>query len=189
MMLVPVLGCGAPEATDGDTGPGDAGTSAAETATETGGGAEGDFVPLVDHALWQMLDGAADPLADHRPATVECGLAGWYVEDEQLEVDTNFCNYLGLAQPGLAAIEQGKRVRLGLYYFDLVAPEPAMGHVAILVDGQVLWEDEIEIPGPAKVFDLEFESPLTAELGAEVVFHLHNHGQNTWVLQSVSVEQ
>lgn len=159
-----------------------------EAGAETGGGPAGELRPLVDHELWQTLDGASDPLAEHRPAALECGLAGWYVEDEKLEVDTNFCNYLGLSQPALVALEQGQRVHLGLYYFDLVAPEPAVAHVAILVEGQVLWEEEIEIPGPARVYDLELESAITAEPGAEVVFHLHNHGQNTWALQSISVE-
>ena len=145
------------------------------------------FVDLIDHEAWQEVTAAEDPLADHRPAEVECGLAGWYVEDGQTEVDTNFCNYLSIRQPSLAAIEAGATLELGLYYFDLAAPEPAQAHVAIVVDGEILWEDTVDIPGQAQVYTLEFPSPLSAPQGAELDFHLHNHGQNTWVLQDLRV--
>lgn len=161
-------------------------TEGDETSTsETGDAVEPGS--LIDHVQWQVLEAAADPLADHRPAQVDCGLAGWYIETSKLEVDTNWCNYLTVAQPSLLALEQGQVVQVIFYHFDLVAPEPALAHVAIWIDGQVLWEHEIAIPGDANVFVEEFPSPITAELGSEVMFHLHNHGQNTWTLQDLMV--
>jgi hypothetical protein len=162
-------------------------TSASET--ETGGGV-GEFVSLIDHAQWVQIEATQeDPLAAHRPSAIDCGVAGWYQENEIIEIDTNFCNYLALRQDSLAAITEGAKVRLGFYHFDLVAPEPALAHVAVLVDGALLWEQEIEIPGAAMVYALEFEAPFSAPAGAELVFHLHNHGQNTWALQALSAEQ
>ena len=159
---------------------------------ETTGTQPGEFVSLIDHTQWAAVDADDDPLAEHRPATVECGIAGWKIENEGLDVDTNYCNYLALAQPSLTTITEGRRVRLGFYHFDLVTADPGVAHVAVLVDGALLWEQEIEIPGtpkvPAAVYELEFEAPLSAPAGATVVFHLHNHGQNTWVLQSLSAE-
>lgn len=155
-------------------------------------GTTGEFEPLIEHSQWEQIESAAeDPLAAHRPSAIECGAAGWFeeIETETVEIDTNFCNYLALRQPSLAAITQGRAVRLGFYYFDLVAPESALAHLAIVVDGQLLWEQEVEIPGDAMVHALEFEAPHSAPVGAEVVFHLHNHGQNTWALQSLSAEQ
>jgi hypothetical protein len=120
----------------------------------TGTGETDELGSLIDHQQWQVLDAAADPLADHRPVSVDCGSAGWLYEATTLEVRT-------------------------------VAPEPALGHVAIMIDGQMLWEQEIAIPGDANVFIEEFASPITAELGSQVVFHLHNHGPNAWVLQDL----
>jgi hypothetical protein len=158
-----------------------------ETAETTG--TTGEFVSLIDHELWAPLGTADDPLADHRPAEVDCKIAGWYIENEFLEIDTNFCNYLALGQPSLAAITEGQRVRLGFYHFDLVAPEPALAHIAMLADGELLWEQEIAIPGAAWVYEIEFEAPFSAPAGADLVFHLHNHGQNTWALQALSAEQ
>jgi hypothetical protein len=159
-----------------------------ETGTsETGDGVEPGS--LIDHEKWQLVEADADPLADHRPEQVDCDPASWKLELESssLEVDTNFCNYLAVAQPSLLPLEQGQLVRVIFYHFDLVAPEPAVAHVAISIDGQVLWEREIAIPGDVNVFDETFASPITAELGSQVVFHLHNHGPNAYRLQDVLV--
>lgn len=175
------LGCVRPDAEDGET----------TTSTESGESGEGgEFASLIDHLLWEDVDPADDPLPDHRPEMVVCGLAAWYYEPESaaLEIDTNVCNYLEVGQPSLVAVEQGQTMQVILYHFDLVALEPATAHVAILLDGQVLWEREIAIPGEADVYVEEFESPISAELGSPVVLHLHNHGQNTWRLQELQVK-
>jgi hypothetical protein len=159
------------------------GTGGSTSGSETGEGQ--DAGSLIDHEKWVVLEASDDPLADHRPETIECGIAGWYLETSKLEVDTNLCNYLAVGQPSLVALEQGQMVEVIFYHFDLVAPEPALAHVAILIDEQVLWEQEIVIPGDANVFQETFVSPISAEPGSPVVFHLHNHGQNTWVLQDL----
>jgi hypothetical protein len=175
LLLSPALACVSSGAQDDET---------SSSESESGGISEDGS--LIDHERWQLLEADADPLADHRPETVECGLAGWYLEESKLEVDTNFCNYLSVEQPSLVALEQGQLVEVIFYHFDLVAAEPALGHVAIWIDGQLLWEQEIMIPGDANVFQEEFESPISAERGSQVMFHLHNHGQNTWVLQDLN---
>jgi hypothetical protein len=164
--------------------------SSSDDPTEASAGdSSGEFVDLLDHSEWEPVEAVADPLADHRPTAVECGIAGWYPEDDAIEVDTNWCNYLALAQPSLAPVHAGARVQLGFYYFNLTAPEPALAHFALLVDGQILYEQDIEIPGEAQVYQLEFEAPFDAPEGAPLVFHLHNHGQNTWVLMHLRAEQ
>jgi hypothetical protein len=184
--LAPVwaLGCVRPGAEEADETEETDETSAGES------GEDGEFGTLIDHQQWQVVEAADDPFPDHRPELIDCGVAGWLIEtdslgNETLEVRTNDCNYLSLVQPSLMALEQGGLVKLIFYHFDLVAPEPALAHVAILVDGQVLWEQEIAIPGDANVFIEEFESPISAEAGSPVVIHLHNHGQNTWALQDL----
>jgi hypothetical protein len=167
--------------------PGDA-ADADETETDTATPA-GEFAPLIDHELWTTIEADEDPLVDHRPAEISCTVAGWFVENESLEINTNYCNYLAIGQPSLAAVTEGWRIQLGFYHFNLVALEPAIAHLAVLLDGQLLWEQEVEIPGTAMVHNLEFEAPFSAPAGSPLVFHLHNHGQNTWALQSISAEQ
>jgi len=135
--------------------------------------------PLVDHQAWTSLLAERAPLPDHRPDPVVCPRP--YVEEgDAIEIDTGACNYVDLAQPLLRSIEVGDRLALDLWWATLASTEPASGHLALLVDGEVLWEEEVEIPGPADVRSLELESPLSAEAGHELVFHLHNHGYNNW---------
>ena len=102
-----------------------------------------------------------------------------------LEVSTQTCNYLSLEQPLAAGLDEGDRVRVTLWWAALLAPEPAAGHLALLIEGELLWDTWIEIPAKADARTIEFTSPITAEPGARVTFHLHNHGQNTWTLASV----
>jgi hypothetical protein len=181
------LACVSEAEGEGEDGDGDGDHDDPSEAGDAG--SSGEFVDLLDHAEWQPVDAADDPLADHRPSVVECGIAGWYPEGSAIEVNTNWCNYLALGQPSRAPIHAGAGVQLGFYYFNLTAPEPALAHLALLVDGQVLYEQEVEIPGDARVAMLEFEAPFDAPEGAPLVFHLHNHGQNTWVLMHLRAEQ
>lgn len=160
-------------------------TTSVSESGESGETGECEIVPMIDHSMWQDMDPLADPLADHRPDPVACTIAGWFEEDDHLEVDTNQCNYVALVQPSLADMVEGENVELILYHFDLIAPEQATAHIAIMVDGQLLWEQDIAIPGDAGYFDLDFPAPFSAPRGSEVVFHLHNHGQNTWTLQDL----
>lgn len=185
IVMLPLAGCGAP------------GAEADSEGSESSEGSEqpeqpegsGEFEALIDQSLWIQSEAQDDPLAAHRPTQVNCSSAGWYVEIESLEINTNYCNYLSLQQPSLVPIHEGHKIQLGFYHFNLTALDPGLAHVAVLVDGAPLWEQEIEIPGSAAVYSLEFAAPLSAPAGAQVVLHLHNHGQNTWVLQGLSAEQ
>jgi hypothetical protein len=159
-----------------DEGSGGDGDGAAECADEP------EFVSLIDHAAWEFAPAEEDPLADHRPEMVECGVAGWYVLDQELEVDTNFCNYAAIRQPILEPIPACATIGIAFYHFDLTAPEPAQAHAAILLDGQIIWEQMIEIPGDAAVYEEKIPAPFAAPAGSEIMLHLHNHGQNTWAL-------
>ncbi|MFO7566233.1 MAG: hypothetical protein R6X02_26560 [Enhygromyxa sp.] len=158
-------------------------------ASEDSSATTGELESLIDHTLWASVEADDDPLADHRPDEITCTVAGWFLENETLEINTNYCNYLAIGQPSLVAVEQGRKIELGFYHFNLVAPEPALAHLAILLDGALLWEQEIEIPGAAMVYLVEFEAPFSAPAGSPLILHLHNHGQNTWALQSLSAEQ
>ena len=173
----------------------DANTASGGTASE--GESEPVFETVIDHAQWESLDAIADPLADHRPDPVECGLGGWYLENDglELEIDMLVCNYLALRQSSLRAIEQGKLLRIGFYHFDLVAPEPAQGHLQLSVDGELVWDYLVDIPSdpelgktPADFVSETFPAPFSAPAGSEVLFHVHNHGQNTWALRKLEVE-
>jgi hypothetical protein len=140
-------------------------------------------LPLAHASDWRESSADTDPLPEHRPDVVAC--LGWGEEFGALELSTATCNYASLEQPLAESIEPGDRLHIELWWSGLFAPEPATAHLALLVDDALLWETEVEIPGPADARTIEFDSPISAQAGATLTFHLHNHGQNSWTLGAV----
>lgn len=150
---------------------------------------EGTLADLTSPMAWQPQAADDDPFADHRPADVMCPFGlGWLVELGGFEVNTGACNYGGFVQPSLRDIVRGAELRVGLYHFDLLAPEPATAHVAIQIGDRLIFEREVAIPGKADIVEVSLVADFDAPAGTPVVFHLHNHGQNTWALTDLKVE-
>lgn len=150
---------------------------------------EGTMVNLVTAQRWQPLAAEDDPFADHRPAEVMCVLGlGWLYEATALEVNTGTCTYGAFGQPTLVDIVPGAALSLSVYHFDLLAPEPATAHAAVMIGDHVIFEREVAIPGKAEVFTIDLVAEFAAPAGTPVVFHLHNHGQNAWTFASLQAE-
>lgn len=130
-----------------------------------------------------------DPFFARRPDAVACSLSGWFIEDDGTEVDTATCNYLTLRQSSLVDLRRRDALRVVFFHFDLTAAEPAEGYAALAVGDTVVWSYTAQIPKPAGYFDelveLEELDLPNAPPGTPVYFHIDNHGQNTWRLQSV----
>jgi hypothetical protein len=76
----------------------------------------------------------------------------------------------------------GSEVRIRVWHEVLGADEPSRGYIGVAVQGEVGFEHEVQIPGPPGLIDGRFELPVDADLQTPVVFHLHNHGVNTWAI-------
>jgi hypothetical protein len=142
-------------------------------------------VDLVDHAAWAPTPADQDPWPDHRPAEVQCGALGAYVEDGTFEIDTAACNHLAVSQTTLWALPAGTRLQLAATHAALFAPEPATAHIALSLDDEVLWDEQIPIPSDANPYTLELKTTEPHEADAVWFLHLHNHGGNTWRLLHV----
>jgi len=162
-------------------------SSQSDASTQGSTTASQEPMELVIADAWVHVEEAADPLADHRPETVDCGIGGLFVELGELDIDTNLCNYVMIEQPGLAAVPEGATLTLSMRHFDLTAPEPATAHVALLLGDTLAWERVLPIPGPAEVISVDITAPVALPPGGPVRFHLHNHGQNTWILTGIKV--
>lgn len=144
-------------------------------------------VALLDHSAWSNYPAELDPLASHQPAQIACGISGWFVERNSLEVDTGQCNYLLVEHPALVDVPEGSQVDIELWHFDLVAEQPATAHIALLFDDALQWETEVAIPGPGNLQQVSVNATRALAKGEPIRFHLHNHGQNTWLLGDVHV--
>lgn len=157
----------------------------AATADSADAGEPLPLVPLIDQKGWRNYEAAQDPLPEHQPDEIRCTIAGWFVERGSLEVDTQHCNYLLVEHPAQRRVPAGSTIQLELVHFDLDATEPATAHVALFFGGDVQWEREIPIPSFAYVYREKFLATRALEEGEPIRLHLHNHGQNTWLLDSL----
>lgn len=144
---------------------------------------------LIDAADWKIQEASSDSLSQHRPAVVDCPANSWYEEDGALEVETGYCNYLSATQPIKASVNKGDNIHVVLWHGQLRFDQPEEAHVAISLDGTIIWEDEIEIPNDGGIYDITVPSTVSAKIGDIVEYHLHNHGYNTWTLLVVDVER
>jgi hypothetical protein len=147
---------------------------------------EPEAAPLVFAHDWTATTIDDDPLPDHRPALTSCPASSWGEELGVLEVSTGECNYLSVEQPLAEALAIGDPLRVQVWWQPLIASDPATAHLALLIDGQLIWEQHVAIPGAAQARSIQFESPISAEAGATVTFHLHNHGANSWTLAELA---
>jgi hypothetical protein len=160
MSLVLLLACASPEPSSGD---------------------------LVWGEDWELDLDASDPLASHRPEGASCEERAISYEYDGVEIATADCGYAQLVQPLRVDIVAGQRARIVAWHQDLVAEEDAQAHLAVLIGSTVIWEQDVDIPSVAEIWDEELELPLDAAAGERVTLHLHNHGSNTWTLQSLSL--
>ncbi len=145
--------------------------------------------PLVDHQDWVEVSASEDPFQD-RPDKIDCHHLSWqyeYIGESSLEVSTAFCSYLSAEQPSLLAVRAHDVLELRLWHSDLDAPEPAEAHAALSIEDELVWEDYVPIPTDSAMMTARIEQHSAFEQGARVVFHLHNHGSNTWNLLDVAV--
>lgn len=147
----------------------------------------GPFPAVVSPSLWSQIDAEDDPLEDHRPAEVDCPADAIKTEvldgDSSYAVDMENCNYLAVSQPSLTDIEEGDTLRARIWHFTLTPPpgeDSAEAHAAILFNGQIAWESTVEIPADGQLLSPEWEAEQDYPVGTDVVFHLHNHGDNQW---------
>jgi len=138
---------------------------------------------------WAFQSAANDSLSMHRPEEISCPDNSWYNEGGTLEVETGYCDYLSLGQPGQTAVETGDTLHLVLWHGDLAFEEPASAHVAISIAGKKVWESDVDIPRKAEIFDVRIPINFNAPKGSDVEYHLHNHGYNTWTLLKLEVER
>lgn len=189
LLLALVSGCGdAGGAADADDAAADTGTESSDGGGDasTGGAEGGGRTPPVDLVwpeLW-LADPDADFLPAHAPDVIACD-AGFGDEIGLFEVDTGLCNYGVFSQPLSDQVYEGERVEFVFTHDDLTAPMPAVGHIAIAIEGEMVWEVEVAIPKPYDIVQGEWIADRGIAAGAVVTLHLHNHGYNNWRVISV----
>jgi len=161
------------------------GCSGSPDSTSDAGGDTDRTGALVEEDSWSQTSAADDPLASHRPESVECPEEATGQEElngePSLSIDTSNCNYFSGRQPSLSAIEKGDQLEARLWHFALTGEEGTEAHAAIVIDGEVVWETTVDIPSEeGELLNPTWTAESDVPAGAPVTFHLHNHGDNQW---------
>jgi len=149
-------------------------------------------VPLARAEAWvRVTDPQADVFGAGRPDGIECDeTMGYGLEylgpDPVLEVRTDLCDWFTGAQPSLVGLAPGDTVEIRVFHYELVAPMPAEGYVALAIGGTIAWEATVPIPGPMALHDGEIVIDREVPAGTELQFHVHNHGVNDWELVGIT---
>jgi hypothetical protein len=143
-------------------------------------------ISLVEAEAWDRQPKNRDAFPSHRPDEVHCEQeTGWVVEEEELEVRTEFCNYLSLSQNSLLDLATGTELEFVLSHSELNFNAPATAHFAISIAGTPIWETSVEIPSENDIIKPKIVLPFAVSQGDSIEVHLHNHGDNTWAIHSL----
>jgi hypothetical protein len=170
----------------------DAAPDAADPDGPTPGCSPEGTLPLVTADLWAPVAGDRDPFSDWAEGEIECNpLVGFFPELGALEIDTGQCNFVTVEQPLPLALAARSELEVELVHFDLVAAAPATARAAVAFVGanhvtgtepRSSWEKPVPIPAPANRIVERFSNDEELSVGDRILFHLQNHGQNTWML-------
>ncbi len=154
-----------------------------------------DALSLVDHDWWVQASPAMDPYVHRRPqqganCDAELGFSpesfvGASGEVPAFEIDTGWCNFLTVEQPALADLRTGEQLRVLLWHYELLAPEPSTAYVALALEGQTVWDETVLIPNEATLIEAVIPVDQPWPEGSAVQFHVDNHGANTWELLEI----
>lgn len=148
---------------------------------------------LVDLAGWERVDAVGeDVFGAERPADLVCDeLLGISTElfgaEPVLEIDTDFCDYATVRQPSKRALAVGDTVAIRMWHYELTTPAPAQAHLALAIDGAVVWEVNVPSPAAGAYVEDEFAIESARPAGTELQLHVHNHGGNTYDLLALEV--
>ena len=73
-------------------------------------------------------------------------------------------------------------MQLTFWHLALYADPPAKGQFALRIDGDPVWQLEVDIPKLEQVYRPAWIASRAYPAGARVQVHVHNHGANTWKL-------
>jgi hypothetical protein len=149
--------------------------------------ATASYQPLVSLNDWSSVSRDDDPFVTDA-APPPCVGPGFVVERDSswLEVDTGLCSWVTLRASAQSGVTSGQPLQLTVSHYDLNAGAPAEADLALRFEDCDVWSTTIPIPSAANVDKEQFASPCALNEGGTVLFHLNNHGQNTYQLQDLS---
>ena len=93
-----------------------------------------------------------------------------------------------MTQPALSSVSEGEEFYIRFWRSTLTAPMGFDATVAILIDGDLIWSEQYPIPYPSGLEVVRVMATRDYPEGAQIVYHVDNHGNNEYALVELSVE-
>ena len=87
------------------------------------------------------------------------------IEEDILEVRTEFCNYLSISQQSLLDLHAGTNLELALSHSALNFNAPATAHLAVSIGGTPIWETSVTIPSDSGIIKETLVLPFAVSRG------------------------
>lgn len=144
---------------------------------------------LVSVTEWKKVDLAEDPYADRYPGDGACPETSYQVEalgaEMSLGVDGQNCAYLTVSQPALVEVDEGDLLHVRLWHYDLRGLQASTATLALTIGGEVILQRYIPIPADSELITQDLDAAFATPAGAPVIFHVENHGSNSYNLIEV----
>ena len=149
----------------------------------------GEPEPIVTAEGWRPFEGD-DPFGEP-PAGAWCDSLGWGPEsfggEPSLDVKTGACDWLTVRQPTSAEVLRTDRLFFRLWHDLLVAPgDGALSRVGLAMGDRILFVEEIPIPAQSGIVLADLDLGQLVPAGTELLFHVDNHGANSYHLLEIS---
>ncbi len=150
-------------------------------------GKDQELVRLIDNTQWTLTSFTADdPFTEMQPTAFECEPGNYgtefYGDDVWFSIQTDKCNYITISQPLLKDVRQGDYITINIFHFSLTAPANSQANLALAVGNEVVWQTAIPIPSNSGAVLEAFQATSDYAAGTPVIFHIDNHGQNSYHL-------
>lgn len=114
----------------------------------------GELPPWIDIPSYRQADLSTDMFPTHQPEEVACPANGFRVEVNQLEIQTDICNYAVVEWVTQHDVPAKTTLEALVLHTGLWALEEGNAHFALSIDGELFWEESPSIPSDTEFFFL-----------------------------------
>lgn len=147
---------------------------------------------LIDHRAWVQVPVESDPFAaeGERCAPVVQMRAEDLTGELSYTIETRGCRWGTVSQPAPFAVAAGEALNYRLWYFSQTNFDVAQARLLMAVGAEELWTLLVALPvsAGALVYD-SFPAPRAIAAGEPLLFHVENHGTNSWNLIELTVSR
>lgn len=148
-------------------------------------GETGDLVLAED---WSLVPPSEDPVPGRPADAAACPSRAITIEAGALEADTAICGWITAEASARFRVRKGRELDLFVFHRALTAPEPAEAIMGINLgqpSGEAqdwTWGEAVPVPSRDDFYKEILVVEETIEEGDPLIFHVHNHGANTYTL-------